>query len=266
MLLVYWYGNASAVHRQLVARAETGSHGSDGQPMTAAESAASPAGASPIAVPLLGPPASLSTFLRAVRRDLMPGERAGLAGGERAARKHDVFLVRPRPWRNEVWEVDHIQASVLVDVDGKARRPWITWFTDCATNSITGVAVTLVHPSRESVLAALRAAVLRGVRPLGFSADRMVVGSPVQSHHGRHHRTGPLHLFIAQRLRSPVTCCLQRRPRKNTSVADDRSRVGQVHPAGPLSRSPTCLCPLHPGRVQLSAALAGTPRAGLSVT
>ncbi|MEK8141934.1 hypothetical protein NKH18_02525 [Streptomyces sp. M10(2022)] len=31
----------------------------------------------------------------------------------------------------------------LVDVDGGARRPWITWFTDCATNAITGVAVTL---------------------------------------------------------------------------------------------------------------------------
>lgn len=54
-----------------------------------------------------------------------------------------------------------MQAPVLVDVDGKARRPWITWFTDCATNAITGVAVTPVHPSRESVLSALRSAVLR---------------------------------------------------------------------------------------------------------
>ncbi|MEV7197978.1 transposase [Streptomyces sp. NPDC093510] len=54
-----------------------------------------------------------------------------------------------------------MQAPVLVDVDGTARRPWITWFTDCATNAITGVAVTPVHPSRESVLSALRSAVLR---------------------------------------------------------------------------------------------------------
>ncbi|WTY54326.1 Mu transposase C-terminal domain-containing protein [Streptomyces sp. NBC_01411] len=54
-----------------------------------------------------------------------------------------------------------MQAPVLVDVDGKPRRPWITWFTDCATNAITGVAVTPVHSSRESVLAALRSAVLR---------------------------------------------------------------------------------------------------------
>lgn len=130
-----WKGNVRAVHRELVLRAARQS-----------------------------PPAeapSLTTLHRAIRRDLTPGERAGLAGGERAARKHDVFLARLRGWRNQVWETDHMQAPVLVDVDGTARRPWITWFTDCATNAITGVAVTPGHPSRESVLAALRSAVLR---------------------------------------------------------------------------------------------------------
>ncbi|MFI8871577.1 Mu transposase C-terminal domain-containing protein [Streptomyces sp. NPDC053707] len=133
-LLGLWRGNVAAVHRELTARAVRG----EGDP-----------------------PPSVPTLHRAIRRDLTPGERAGLAGGERAARKHDVFLARPRSWRNRVWETDHMQAPVLVDVDGTARRPWITWFTDCATNAITGVAVTPVHPSRESVLAALRSAVLR---------------------------------------------------------------------------------------------------------
>ncbi|WP_449488356.1 integrase catalytic domain-containing protein [Streptomyces purpurascens] len=71
-----------------------------------------------------------------------------------------MFLARPQGWRNQVWETDHVQAPLLVDVDGQARRPWITWFTDCATNAITGVAVTPVHPSREPVLAALRSAVV----------------------------------------------------------------------------------------------------------
>ncbi|KPI19751.1 Integrase catalytic region [Actinobacteria bacterium OK006] len=70
-------------------------------------------------------------------------------------------MVWPRGWRNQVWETDHVQAPVLVDVDGEARRPWITWFTDGATNAITGVAVMPGDPSRESVLAALRSAVLR---------------------------------------------------------------------------------------------------------
>nr|WP_234336222.1 Mu transposase C-terminal domain-containing protein [Streptomyces sp. NRRL S-1022] len=135
-LLALWKGNVAAVHRELIARAARG----EGDP-----------------------PPSIPTLHRAMRRDLTPGERAGLAGGERAARKHDVFLARPRSWRNQVWETDHMQVPVLVDVDvdGKARRPWITWFTDCATNAITGVAVTPGDPSRESVLAALRSAVLR---------------------------------------------------------------------------------------------------------
>jgi putative transposase len=134
-LLALWKGNVRAVHRELVLRAARKSP--------------------PVDAP------SLTTLHRAIRRDLTPGERAGLAGGERAARKHDVFLARPRGWRNKEWETDHMQAPVLVEVDGKARRPWITWFTDCATNAITGVAVTPVHPSRESVLSALRSAVLR---------------------------------------------------------------------------------------------------------
>lgn len=131
-LLALWKGNVAAVHRELTARQR----------------------------PPAAPP-SLPTLHRAIQRDLTPGERAGLAAGERAARKHDVFLTRPRGWRNQVWETDHMQAAVLVDVDGTARRPWITWFTDCATNAIMGVAVTPGHPSRESVLAALRSAVLR---------------------------------------------------------------------------------------------------------
>lgn len=134
-LLALWKGNVRAVHRELVLRAARQSPPADAP--------------------------SLTTLHRAIRRDLTPGERAGLAGGERAARKHDVFLARPRGWRNQVWETDHMQAPVLVDVEGKARRPWITWFTDCSTNAVTGVAVTPGDPSRESVLAALRSAVLR---------------------------------------------------------------------------------------------------------
>lgn len=110
------------------------------------------------------PPAhapSLTTLHRATQRNLDRGERAGLAAGERAARKHDVFLARPRGWRNQVWETDHVQAPLLVEADGDLVRPWITWFIDTAAKVITGTAVTPGHPSRASVLAALRAAVVR---------------------------------------------------------------------------------------------------------
>ncbi|MGW7049740.1 Mu transposase C-terminal domain-containing protein [Streptomyces avermitilis] len=149
-LLALWKGNVAAVQRELAARAA-------GRPAADVGTQAGP----PPGTGLPPDVPSLTTLHRAIRRDLTPGERAGLAGGERAARKHDVFLARPRGWRNRVWETDHVQAAVLVDVEGKARRPWITWFTDCATNAITGVAVTPGDPSRESVLAALRSAVLR---------------------------------------------------------------------------------------------------------
>ncbi|MFF4148146.1 transposase family protein [Streptomyces sp. NPDC001698] len=149
-LLGLWKGNVVAVHRELAARAARG------------EGESAP---------------SIPTLHRAIRRDLTPGERAGLAGGERAARKRDVFLARPRPWRNQVWETDHMQAPVLVEVDGTARRPWITWFTDCATNAITGVAITPGDPSRESVLAALRSAALREdpYGPLGGLPEKVRV-------------------------------------------------------------------------------------------
>ncbi len=161
VLLAYWHGNASAVHRQLVARAASSPDGRDGQPAAVPESAASPAGAPPAAVPLLDPVPSLSTFLRAVRRDLTAGERAGLAAGPDAARAHDVFGKRAASWRNHVWEADHVQAPLLVDADGDLVRPWVTWFIDTATKVITGTAITPGVPSRASVLAALRAAVLR---------------------------------------------------------------------------------------------------------
>lgn len=46
-----------------------------------------------------------------------------------------------------------------VDVDGRLVKPWVTGFIDCATNVVTGTAVTPGSPSRESILAALRAAI-----------------------------------------------------------------------------------------------------------
>ncbi|MFE0678662.1 Mu transposase C-terminal domain-containing protein [Streptomyces sp. NPDC058867] len=161
VLLAYWHGNASAVHRQLLARARAQAAARDGRPAQAPQCAASPAGAPPAAVPLLDPVPSLSTFLRAVRRDLTAGERAGLAAGADAARAHDVFSTRPVSWRNHVWEADHVQAPLLVDADGDLVRPWVTWFIDTVTKVITGTAVTPGVPSRASVLAALRTAVLR---------------------------------------------------------------------------------------------------------
>ena len=90
-------------------------------------------------------------FWRAIRR--------GLAGGERARRAFDVFLQRPRPHRNAVWEADHVEAAVEVDVEDRLVKPWVTWFVDAGTNVVCGAAVTPGPASRESILAGLRAAI-----------------------------------------------------------------------------------------------------------
>lgn len=92
--LAYWRGNASALHCELVERERGG-----------------------------GPRApSLKTLHRAIRRDVPPGDLAGLREGERARRKFDVYLQRPATYRNAAWEGDHVEAPVQVDVDGVAVR------------------------------------------------------------------------------------------------------------------------------------------------
>jgi putative transposase len=139
--LARWHGNVSAAHRELAA---------DG---------------------LLGtpPPTSLATFHRAVNRELSPGQLAALRTGEKGRRSHDVHRLRPHGNRNDVWETDHVEASVWVNVDGQRRKPWITWFIDHATAVICGLAITPHTPSRDAILAAARDAVLCGEhhRPYG---------------------------------------------------------------------------------------------------
>lgn len=105
---------------------------------------------------------SLETFRRAVTRRLTPGRRAGLRGGEAARRRYDVAGRRPIRYRNHTWETDHVEASVRVIVDGHISKPWITWFVDCATRGICGLAITPHTPSRHSILVALGDAVATG--------------------------------------------------------------------------------------------------------
>jgi len=143
--LVAWCGNAAAVHRDLVREAER-------------------ARAEGKEVPVVP---SLATLHRAIRLDLNPGQRAALAGGERARRRHDVHLRRPRLWRNACWEADHKHVPVEVLLDGELVFPWVTWFIDCATGAVPGAAVTPHQPSRDAILAALRIALSRDTDPTG---------------------------------------------------------------------------------------------------
>ncbi|MFD5423157.1 Mu transposase C-terminal domain-containing protein [Streptomyces sp. NPDC127069] len=129
-LLTVWGGNAAAVHRELLAQAQK-------------------RGECP-RVP------SLATLQRAIVRDLSPGERAGLKGGEAARRRFDVYGKRPPTHRNACWEGDHKRIPVRVSLDGAAVCPWVTWFIDVASKVIVGVAITPHQPARDAVLAALR--------------------------------------------------------------------------------------------------------------
>jgi putative transposase len=100
--LAFWRGNVAAVHRDLVEAARGG-----------------------------GPAApSRQAPQRAVGRDVLRGDRAGLRSGELARRAHDVFLQRPRGHRNEVREAGHVEAPVEVDVEGRLIKPRVTWLVD----------------------------------------------------------------------------------------------------------------------------------------
>ncbi|MGW1543245.1 transposase [Streptomyces sp. NPDC002309] len=132
-LLAYHRGNVKAVHGELVKDADK-------------------AGCEPV---------SLSTLHRAIKRDLTPGDLAGLRAGLPASRNHDPHLRRPPTARNEEWEGDHKQAPVWVSADGRLVKPWVTWFCDCHTGMTMGWAVTAHFPHRGSILAALRSCILR---------------------------------------------------------------------------------------------------------
>lgn len=106
-------------------------------------------------------PVSLATLHRAIKRDLTPGDLAGLRAGLPASRSHDPHLRRPPTARNEEWEGDHKQVPVRVWADGRLLKPWVTWFCDCHTGMIMGWAVTAHFPHRGSILAALRSCILR---------------------------------------------------------------------------------------------------------
>ncbi|AWW43566.1 MULTISPECIES: Mu transposase C-terminal domain-containing protein [Streptomyces] len=107
-------------------------------------------------------PVCYATFHRAVTTAYTPGFLAGLRGGERERRKFDVHLTRGVGHRNQAWEGDHVEASVWVNVNGHRRKPWITWFIDCASDAVCGLSVSAQTPSRENILLAVRSAVLRG--------------------------------------------------------------------------------------------------------
>jgi putative transposase len=99
---------------------------------------------------------SFSTWKRAVRRVLRPGDLAFARLGERGRRAHTVYLRNDVQHRNEVWEADHQEMKVLVLPNRGVQRlkPWITAFIDCFSRAIVSYVVSF-HPGEAEVLAGL---------------------------------------------------------------------------------------------------------------
>ncbi len=103
---------------------------------------------------------SVWTLRRAFGRALTPGRKAGVEGGEEARRNFDRYLTWPARHRNQCWEADHCELAIEVLLpDGQVIKPWLTSFLDRFSRAVCGWAIS-GYPSQESVLAALRAAIL----------------------------------------------------------------------------------------------------------
>ncbi|GAA3797490.1 Mu transposase C-terminal domain-containing protein [Streptomyces coacervatus] len=108
-------------------------------------------------------PLSYSAFHRAVTRAYPPSFLAGLRDGEKARRRYDLHgSNRDRGRRNDAWEADHKEADVWVNVDGTARKPWLTLFVNCSNSGICGWAVTPHTPSSQAIIVAIHHALQRG--------------------------------------------------------------------------------------------------------
>ncbi|MBX7554391.1 Mu transposase C-terminal domain-containing protein [Streptomyces sp. tea 10] len=108
-------------------------------------------------------PLSYSAFHKAVTRTYSRSFLAGLRGGEKARRRYDLHgSNRYRGRRNDAWEADHKEADVWVNVNGTARKPWLTLFVNCSNTGICGWAVTPHTPSSQAIIAAIHSAVRRG--------------------------------------------------------------------------------------------------------
>ena len=127
----------------------------------------------------LGGTPGVDAWRRAFARALSPGCRVGITSGERARRDFDTYLIRQPRFRNEEWQADHTRLAISVLLpDRRVVRPWATLFLDCFSRTITGFAITEIL-SRESILAAMRAAIMveapfgpMGGVPLAVRVDR----------------------------------------------------------------------------------------------
>jgi putative transposase len=107
------------------------------------------------------PVPNLRVFQAAIKRELLPIERAAVADGIDGQRRHTVYLRWNVAGRNDRWEADHVELPILVvpPRGARPRHPWVTLCIDAYSRLLMGWSLSLV-PSAATVLTALRMGML----------------------------------------------------------------------------------------------------------
>ena len=107
------------------------------------------------------PVPNLRVFQAAIKRELLPIERAAVADGIEGQRRHTVYLRWNVAGRNDRWEADHVELPILVlpPRGSRPRHPWVTLCIDAYSRLLMGWSLSLV-PNAATVLTALRMGML----------------------------------------------------------------------------------------------------------
>jgi putative transposase len=107
------------------------------------------------------PVPNLRVFQAAIKRELLPIERAAVADGIDGQRRHTVYLRWNVAGRNDRWEADHVELPILVlpPRGCRPRHPWVTLCIDAYSRLLMGWSLSLV-PNAATVLTALRMGML----------------------------------------------------------------------------------------------------------
>jgi putative transposase len=107
------------------------------------------------------PVPNLRVFQAAIKRELLPIERAAVSDGINGQRRHTVYLRWNVAGRNDRWETDHVELPILVlpPRGSRPRHPWVTLCIDAYSRLLMGWSLSLV-PTAATVLTALRMGML----------------------------------------------------------------------------------------------------------
>ncbi|MFD1145670.1 DDE-type integrase/transposase/recombinase [Saccharothrix hoggarensis] len=139
-------------------------------------------------------PVAERTLYAAFDRELSPAERAFWTGGDTARDALRVYRRRVAGHRNEIWQTDHAQLKILVlPRRGAPVHPWLTSIIDAYSRVQLGWVLSERRPTAQTVLAALRDAILRDPA----RGDHGGVPQFLECDRGSEFTSDPVHRFAA---------------------------------------------------------------------